>query len=256
MSTEPRIPDAPPADRRPVTIPQLAEMKRRGEPIVMVTAYDYPERAGRRGGRRRPRAGRRHRRDDRARLRLHGSRLDGRDGDARERRAARCAHAAGDRRPAVRLATRARTSRRSQSAVRYLKEAGCDAVKMEMAGVSGARRRQERVRRARPRDRGRRHPGDGARRPHAAERVRARRLPHAGPDDAAGGPGRRRRARAAGRGLLRGRVRGRPGGGHRGDHGADAHPGDRHRRGCRRPTARCSSSTTCSACTTGTRRAS
>ena len=44
-----------------------------------------------------------------------------------------------------------------QSAVRYLKEAGCDAVKMEMAGVSGARRRQERVRRARPRDRRRRH---------------------------------------------------------------------------------------------------
>jgi 3-methyl-2-oxobutanoate hydroxymethyltransferase len=26
----------------PVTIPQLAEMKQRGEPIVMVTAYDYP----------------------------------------------------------------------------------------------------------------------------------------------------------------------------------------------------------------------
>ena len=42
MSTEPRIPDAPPAERRPVTIPRLAEMKQRGEPIVMVTAYDYP----------------------------------------------------------------------------------------------------------------------------------------------------------------------------------------------------------------------
>jgi 3-methyl-2-oxobutanoate hydroxymethyltransferase len=42
MSTEPRIPDAPPAERRPVTLPYLAEMKRRGEPIVMVTAYDYP----------------------------------------------------------------------------------------------------------------------------------------------------------------------------------------------------------------------
>jgi 3-methyl-2-oxobutanoate hydroxymethyltransferase len=28
--------------RLPVTIPALAEMKRRGEPIVMVTAYDYP----------------------------------------------------------------------------------------------------------------------------------------------------------------------------------------------------------------------
>ena len=42
MSTEPRVPDAPPQDRRPVTLPRLAEMKRCGEPIVMVTAYDYP----------------------------------------------------------------------------------------------------------------------------------------------------------------------------------------------------------------------
>src|SRR3954449_1889320 len=29
-------------DRLPVTLPQLAERKRQGEPIVMVTAYDYP----------------------------------------------------------------------------------------------------------------------------------------------------------------------------------------------------------------------
>src|SRR5204862_8000538 len=28
--------------RMPVTLPQLAEKKRLGEPIVMVTAYDYP----------------------------------------------------------------------------------------------------------------------------------------------------------------------------------------------------------------------
>ena len=255
MSTEPRIPDAPPADRRPVTIPQLAEMKRRGEPIVMVTAYDYPERAGRRGGRRRPRAGRRHRRDDGARLRLHGARLDGRDGDARERRAPRRAHAARDRRPAVRL-------------LPGLERAG-RAVGGPVSEGGWLRRGQDgdgrRVRRASPTraspsrargDRGRRHPGDGPRRPDAAERVRARRLPHAGPHDAAGGPGRRRRARAAGRRLLRGRVRGRAGRGHRGDHGPHAHPGDRHRRGRRRPTGRCWSSTTCWACTRGTRRGS
>ena len=31
-----------PADRRPVSLPRLAEMKANGEPIVMVTAYDYP----------------------------------------------------------------------------------------------------------------------------------------------------------------------------------------------------------------------
>jgi 3-methyl-2-oxobutanoate hydroxymethyltransferase len=30
------------AERRPVTLPRLAEMKHNGEPIVMVTAYDFP----------------------------------------------------------------------------------------------------------------------------------------------------------------------------------------------------------------------
>ena len=34
---------APPSpDRKPVSLPRLAEMKAAGEPIVMVTAYDYP----------------------------------------------------------------------------------------------------------------------------------------------------------------------------------------------------------------------
>jgi 3-methyl-2-oxobutanoate hydroxymethyltransferase len=35
----PRLPDR---DRTPVTVPRLAEMKELGEPIVMVTAYDFP----------------------------------------------------------------------------------------------------------------------------------------------------------------------------------------------------------------------
>jgi 3-methyl-2-oxobutanoate hydroxymethyltransferase len=35
-------PAAPTIDRLPVTLPQLAEKKRLGEAIVMVTAYDYP----------------------------------------------------------------------------------------------------------------------------------------------------------------------------------------------------------------------
>jgi 3-methyl-2-oxobutanoate hydroxymethyltransferase len=32
----------PPTERTPVNLPRLAEMKAKGEPIVMVTAYDYP----------------------------------------------------------------------------------------------------------------------------------------------------------------------------------------------------------------------
>jgi len=32
----------PPAGRQPMSLPRLAEMKAAGEPIVMVTAYDYP----------------------------------------------------------------------------------------------------------------------------------------------------------------------------------------------------------------------
>ncbi len=41
MSTRPQEP-APEADRAPVTLPQLADMKLNAEPIVMVTAYDHP----------------------------------------------------------------------------------------------------------------------------------------------------------------------------------------------------------------------
>ena len=33
---------SPQPGRSPVTLPRLAEMKRNGEPIVMVTAYDFP----------------------------------------------------------------------------------------------------------------------------------------------------------------------------------------------------------------------
>src|SRR6476660_3282940 len=32
----------PSAERRPLTLPRLAEMKQKGQPIVMVTAYDFP----------------------------------------------------------------------------------------------------------------------------------------------------------------------------------------------------------------------
>jgi len=42
MSTAPFTTGAPPSERLPVTLPQLADKKRLGEPIVMVTAYDFP----------------------------------------------------------------------------------------------------------------------------------------------------------------------------------------------------------------------
>ncbi|MDX6678796.1 MAG: 3-methyl-2-oxobutanoate hydroxymethyltransferase [Solirubrobacteraceae bacterium] len=43
MSTHPsQISAAAATDRLPVTLPRLTEMKRLGEPIVMVTAYDFP----------------------------------------------------------------------------------------------------------------------------------------------------------------------------------------------------------------------
>jgi 3-methyl-2-oxobutanoate hydroxymethyltransferase len=46
MSSQPAIhapiERVPPADRLPMTLPLLMEKKRLGEPIVMVTAYDYP----------------------------------------------------------------------------------------------------------------------------------------------------------------------------------------------------------------------
>ena len=41
MSTAPRKTN-PGEARQPVTVPRIAEMKRDGEPIVMVTAYDFP----------------------------------------------------------------------------------------------------------------------------------------------------------------------------------------------------------------------
>ena len=137
MSTGPRIPDAPPSGRKAVTIPQLAEMKQSGQPIVMVTAYDYPsaqvaEEAG-------------------VDLVLVGDTAAmtvlGYDSTvpvtmdemvmlaSAVRRGARTPLVVGD------LPFGSYQGSNEQavgSAIRYLKEAGCDAVKMEMAGVSGA----------------------------------------------------------------------------------------------------------------------
>jgi 3-methyl-2-oxobutanoate hydroxymethyltransferase len=42
MSAGPRVTPAPPRKRKAVTLSTLGEKKALGEPIVMVTAYDYP----------------------------------------------------------------------------------------------------------------------------------------------------------------------------------------------------------------------
>ncbi len=63
------------------------------------------------------------------------------------------------------------------TAQRFVKEAGCDAVKLERGGTSVA---------ARAGDRRRRHPGHGPRRADAPDRDRAGRLPRPGPDRRAG----------------------------------------------------------------------
>ncbi len=42
MSSAPRVPASPGDMRQAMTLPRLDEMKRNGEPIAMVTAYDYP----------------------------------------------------------------------------------------------------------------------------------------------------------------------------------------------------------------------
>jgi 3-methyl-2-oxobutanoate hydroxymethyltransferase len=42
MSTVPHTPEAPAVERLPMTLPRLAEKKQLGEPIVMITAYDFP----------------------------------------------------------------------------------------------------------------------------------------------------------------------------------------------------------------------
>jgi len=42
VSAAPSLPDSPTAQRLPITLPRLAEKKRLREPIVMVTAYDFP----------------------------------------------------------------------------------------------------------------------------------------------------------------------------------------------------------------------
>ena len=137
MSTEPRVPDAPPSDRRPMTIPQLAEMKRRGKPIVMMTAYDYPSaQVAEESGVDLVLVG-----DTAAMVVLGYDSTVPVSMDemvmlaSAVRRGAHTPLVIGD----LPFGSYQGSNEQAvQSAIRYLKEARCDAVKMEMAGVSGA----------------------------------------------------------------------------------------------------------------------
>jgi len=136
MSTAPRTPDAPPGERKPVTIPHLIELKAQGQPIVMVTAYDFPSAqvaeeaevdvvlVG-----------------DTAAMTVLG--YDSTVPVSMDemvmlasavRRGARTPLVVGD---LPFGSYQASNELAVGSAVRYMKESGCDAVKMEMAGVSG-----------------------------------------------------------------------------------------------------------------------
>ena len=192
-----------------MTLPLLAEKKRLGEPIVMITAYDYPSaRAAETAGVDLVLVG-----DSAATTVLGYSSttpvaLDDMLVLARAaRRGLRTPLLIGD----LPFGSYEVSDEQAiATAMRMVKEAGCEAVKLEGGGRLGQPR-------ARDRERG--HPRDGPRRPHPADRHRARRLEGSGPHRGGGRPDRRRGARPAGGRLLRARVRGHP---QRRDRGADA----------------------------------
>ena len=242
MSTRPRTPGPSTPAPGKLALPELGEMKRRGDRIAMVTAYDAPAGAARRRGRRRARARRRLGGDGDARPRVD------RPGDARRddlphaRGHPRGAPAARDRRPAVRHVRDLRRAGGRRARSGWSRRAAPTCVKLEGAGPDGL---------ARARDRRVEHRRDGPHRPDAAVGDEARRLPRAGPHRRGRAAALRRRARAAGRGLLRARARGRAR--RRSPRGSPRRSRSRRSGSAPAPaaTARCSSGTTCSACTTG-----
>jgi 3-methyl-2-oxobutanoate hydroxymethyltransferase len=149
MSTAPREPETPATDRRPMTLPRLAEMKQLGEPIVMVTAYDYPSaQVAEEAGVDLVLVG------DTAAMTVLGYdstvpvSMDEMLVLARAvRRGLKTPLMIGD---LPFGSYQASDQQAIESAARYLKEAGCDAVKMEMAGlVAGLADKNQSVERTR-----------------------------------------------------------------------------------------------------------
>ena len=122
-------------DTRHAPSPRLIEKKRARRADRDGHRLRLPVGPGGRGGRRGRGPRRRLRRDDRARLPLHRAGLHRRAAHARPGGAARPDDAAAGRRPAVRL-LRGLDEQAIATAQRFVKEAGCDAVKIERGGTS------------------------------------------------------------------------------------------------------------------------
>jgi 3-methyl-2-oxobutanoate hydroxymethyltransferase len=202
MSATPRIPVPQHlGDPVPMTLPRLAEKKRLGEPIVMVTAYDFPS-------------------AEVAQQAGVDVVLVGDSGAMTVLGYASTVPVSTDEMLMLASAVRrglktpllvgdlpfgsyeASDEQAIATAQRFVKEAGCDAVKLERA--------------ARPRDRRRGDPGHGSRRVDAPDRDRAGRLPGAGPNRPACAVGCARCLCPPGGRLLLDRVRGDSGRGVRG----------------------------------------
>ena len=192
-----------------MTLPRLAEMKRNGEPIVMVTAYDFPSaQVAEEAGVDVVLVG------DTAAMVVLGYDATTPVGmdemvtmAAAVRRGLRTPLLIGD----MPFGSYERSNEHAiENAQRFVREAGCDAVKLERGGPSVERARAI-VGSGIP------VMGHVGLTPQIGER--AGRLQGAGQDRGVGGADRRGRARAAGGGLLRDRLRG---GARRGRRRADA----------------------------------
>ena len=246
MTTRPRkpAPGTPAPGKLPLT--ELAELKARRQPIAMVTAYDAPS------GRLADAAG--------ADIILVGDSAAmtvlGHDSTVPatmdEMIVLTRAVNRGARRPLVVAdmpfgSFQVSDEEAMHNAIRFLKEAGADAVKLEGAGPMLSRV-QALVGGGIP------VMGHIGLTPQSATMLGGFKAQGRTAEKARAAL--RRRARARGGRLLRDRARGgaRPGRG--ADHGGARGADDRDRRGRRRATGRCSSGTTCSASTRATRRGS
>ena len=231
------------AERAPVTLPRLAEMKEAGEPIVMVTAYDYPSaQVAEEAGVDVVLVG------DTAAMVVLG--YPGTEPVSMDemivlgkavRRGLRAPLMVGDMPMGSYEASNELAVHNAQ---RLVKETGCQVVKLEAGGTSVERARAI-VRSGIP------VMGHVGLTPQTATALGGYKTQ--GKTVAGRDPALRGRPRPAVGRLLRDRLRGDPGGDRRGDRREARGPDDRDRRRTATRPARCSSSTTCSGSPPGER---